>query len=169
MDGVILECDGVVILFKGGREVGLHCSWSRTAAGCNNSTLGELRRLVAHPRCVAVGECGLDFNRNFSPPEIQVEAGVRDAGERFAEILSRHMPLPPAAVVHCFTGSRRELETFLELGLYIGITGWPSKARPGRNEPALLPHVLQAAATAMGISSDEEGASCNCNPHATGV
>ena len=23
--------------------------------------------------CVAIGECGLDFNRNFSPPEVQIE------------------------------------------------------------------------------------------------
>ncbi|GIL72875.1 hypothetical protein Vretifemale_3164 [Volvox reticuliferus] len=119
----------------------------------------------------------------------------RDAGKQFANILSRHMPLPAAAVVHCFTGSRQELDSFLQLGLYIGITGWicddrperggpelasllcsiprdrlmietdapylaprsikPSRARPGRNEPALLPHVLMAAAAAIGITPEE--------------
>ena len=74
--------------------------------GCDDSTLAELRRLAAHPRCVAVGECGLDFNRNFSPPEAQErwfaaqielaeELGLplfmhcRDAGERFAHIYRR--------------------------------------------------------------------------------
>ncbi|GLI68941.1 hypothetical protein VaNZ11_013370, partial [Volvox africanus] len=186
------------------------------AKNCNETTLGELRRLAAHPRCVAIGECGLDFNRNFSPPDVQekwFEAQVllakelrrplfmhcRDAGEQFTNILSRHMPLPAAAVVHCFTGTRQELDTFLQLGLYIGITGWicddrperggaelasllaaiprnrlmietdapylvprsikPSKARPGRNEPALLPHVLMAAAAAIGISPEELGKS----------
>ncbi|GLC35822.1 hypothetical protein PLESTB_000497900 [Pleodorina starrii] len=186
------------------------------AKQCDRSTLEELRRLAAHPRCVAIGECGLDFNRNFSPPDVQerwFEEQVllakelrrplfmhcRDAGERFAEILRRHSPLPAPAVVHCFTGSGRELETFLELGLYIGITGWicddrperggaelaslldsiprerlmietdapylvprsikPSRARPGRNEPSLLPHVLQAAAAAMGVTPEELGRS----------
>ncbi|KXZ56655.1 hypothetical protein GPECTOR_1g590 [Gonium pectorale] len=179
-------------------------------------TLGELRQLAAHSRCVAVGECGLDFNRNFSPPEVQEKwfeehiklakelrmplfMHCRDAAERFAEILGRHLPLPAPAVVHCFTGSRAELELFLQMGLYIGITGWicddrperggaelasllasiprerlmietdapylvprsikPSKARPGRNEPALLPHVLQAAATALGVAPEELGRS----------
>ncbi|GIL72872.1 hypothetical protein Vretifemale_3164 [Volvox reticuliferus] len=186
------------------------------AKKCNDTTLGELRRLAAHPRCVAIGECGLDFNRNFSPPDVQekwFEAQVllakelrrplfmhcRDAGKQFANILSRHMPLPAAAVVHCFTGSRQELDSFLQLGLYIGITGWicddrperggpelasllcsiprdrlmietdapylaprsikPSRARPGRNEPALLPHVLMAAAAAIGITPEELGKS----------
>lgn len=40
---------------------------------CNEATLGELRALAAHPRCVALGECGLDFNRNFSPQDVQLE------------------------------------------------------------------------------------------------
>ncbi|KAG2443084.1 hypothetical protein HYH02_009498 [Chlamydomonas schloesseri] len=186
------------------------------AKQCTPDTLTELRRLAAHPRCVAIGECGLDFNRNFSPPDVQEEwfeqqvvlakelrkplfLHCRDAGERFAEILRRHTPLPAPAVVHCFTGSADELRAFLAMDMYIGITGWicddrperggaelaallpsiprhrlmietdapylvprtikPSKARPGRNEPALLPHVLQAAAAALGVSPEELGLS----------
>ena len=45
------------------------------AKGCGPATLPALRQLAAHPRCVAIGECGLDFNRNFSLPEVQVGAG----------------------------------------------------------------------------------------------
>ena len=38
---------------------------------CDGQTLAALRVLAAHPKCVAIGECGLDFNRNFSPQDIQ--------------------------------------------------------------------------------------------------
>ncbi|KAG1661864.1 hypothetical protein FOA52_011631 [Chlamydomonas sp. UWO 241] len=180
--------------------------------GCDADTLSALTRLAAHPKCVAIGECGLDFNRNFSPPDVQIEwfekqvalvktlqkplfMHCRDAADDFARILSAHAPLGVPAVVHCFTGSKDELERFLALGLYIGITGWicddrperggaelasllpsipsdklmietdgpylvprsikPSRARPGRNEPALLPHVLRAVAHATGKSEEQ--------------
>lgn len=42
---------------------------------CTTDTLEQLRRLASHPKCVAIGECGLDFNRNFSPPDVQVWTG----------------------------------------------------------------------------------------------
>ena len=43
-----------------------------TAKTCNEKTIPELRRMASSPKCVAIGECGLDFNRNFSPPDVQV-------------------------------------------------------------------------------------------------
>jgi TatD DNase family protein len=117
-----------------------------------------LRELASHPRCVAIGECGLDFNRNFSPPEAQERwfaaqvqlaeelqlplfMHCRDAGQRFAAILSEQRRTVPG-VVHCFTGSKEELEACLEQGLSIGITGWVCDDRPergGAELAALLP------------------------------
>lgn len=47
----------------------------------------------------------------------------RDAADRFIGILQEHQLTAPA-VAHCFTGSQEELQRFLDLGLYIGITGW---------------------------------------------
>src|SRR4051794_31893100 len=118
------------------------------ARDCNDGTIAELRHLAVHPRCVAIGECGLDFNRNYSPHpdqekwfiaelELGLELGKplflhsRDAHPRFAEILRRYRP--PRAVAHCFTGMKDELHAYLELGLYIGITGWICDERRGQH------------------------------------
>ena len=117
------------------------------ARDCGPGTIEDLRSILSDPRVVAVGECGLDFNRNYSPhPDqerwfvAQIELGIelgkplflhsRDAHPRFSEILKSHRP--PKAVAHCFTGSREELRAALDLGLYVGITGWICDERRGR-------------------------------------
>jgi TatD DNase family protein len=109
-------------------------------------TVDALRELAKNPACVALGECGLDFNRNYSPhPDqekcfvAQLELGLslgkplflhsRDAYPRFSEILSSYKP--NKAVAHCFTGGKEELHAYLDLGLYIGITGWICDERRG--------------------------------------
>ncbi|TMH66271.1 MAG: hydrolase TatD, partial [Betaproteobacteria bacterium] len=101
------------------------------ARDCGPATIGELRELAKHPRVVAIGECGLDFNRNYSPhPDqekwfiAQLELGLelgrplflhsRDAHPRFAQILRHHAV--ENAVAHCFTGEREELHAYIELG-----------------------------------------------------
>jgi TatD DNase family protein len=55
----------------------------------------------------------------------------RDAHQRFVEILSRYSGQIDKAVVHCFTGSAQELDTYLAMGFYIGITGWICDERRG--------------------------------------
>jgi TatD DNase family protein len=123
--------------------VGVHPHHARD---CNERTIPELREISKHPRCVAIGECGLDFNRNYSPhPDqekwfvAQLELGLeldkplflhsRDAHPRFSQIL-RSLKIRKA-VAHCFTGERDELRAYLDLGLYIGITGWICDERRG--------------------------------------
>jgi len=118
------------------------------ARDCGPSTIPALRDIARHPRVVAIGECGLDFNRNYSPhPDqekwfvAQLELGMelgkplflhsRDAHPRFSEIL--HFHRPAKAVAHCFTGEQAELHAYLDLGLYIGITGWICDERRGRH------------------------------------
>ncbi len=47
---------------------GVHPHHAKT---CDEHTLSQLRDLATRSKCVAIGECGLDFNRNFSPPDVQ--------------------------------------------------------------------------------------------------
>jgi len=118
------------------------------AKECDATTVAALRELAKHRRVVAIGECGLDFNRNYSPhPDqekwfvAQLELGIelgkplflhsRDAHPRFSDILKSHSI--ERAVAHCFTGEKDELHAYLDLGLYIGITGWICDERRGRH------------------------------------
>jgi len=114
----------------------------------DNSSLDTLRQLATNQQVKAIGECGLDFNRNFSTPaqqeyafvqqlELAVELQLpvfmheRDANARFIELLSPYIKQLPNAVLHCFTGSQADLENCLALDLHIGITGWICDERRG--------------------------------------
>ncbi|MBL8956000.1 MAG: TatD family hydrolase [Myxococcaceae bacterium] len=114
--------------------------------------LAELKAL----KPVAIGECGLDFNRNFSPRDAQLtcfeaqlglaaETGLplflheRDAFDDMKRLLEEHRP--ERAVVHCFTGGAAQLDAYLELGVHIGITGWICDARRGSHLLELVPHI----------------------------
>jgi TatD DNase family protein len=132
---------------------GVHPHNART---CNSTTIGELRELAGREGVVAVGECGLDYNRNFSPPEVQrrwfvaqlelaAELGLpvflheRDAGDDFTAIVGEHREaLTGGGVVHCFTGDRAALGRYLALDLHIGITGWICDERRGRHLSELV-------------------------------
>lgn len=125
------------------------------ARECDDATIPALRVLAQQPRVVAIGECGLDFNRNYSPhPDqerwfvAQVELACelkkplfmhsRDAFPRFGEILKNCRQKIPPAVAHCFTGEKAELHAYLDLGLYIGITGWICDERRGSHLKELV-------------------------------
>ena len=117
--------------------VGIHPHDAKTF---NDNTLIELRKLLTHPNVVAVGECGLDYNRMFSPKEIQIKCfrahldlavelnkplflHERDAENDFYNILSEYKG-KVRGVVHCFTGNKETVQKYLDLGMSIGITGW---------------------------------------------
>lgn len=116
----------------------------------DENTISELREMCAEKHCVAVGECGLDFNRNFSPPdqqrkafELQVKLACelqkplfiheREAHKDMISILSRYQESLPPAVLHCFTGTAAEAEKYTEMGYYIGLTGflWKDRSEDG--------------------------------------
>ena len=120
------------------------------AKSLNDEGLNSIEQLAQNKQVVAIGECGLDFNRNFSPKEKQIQAfrqqlelavktqkpvflHERDAFDTQYQILKDYFPHLKGAVSHCFTGKREHLEAYLDLGLSIGITGWICDERRGQS------------------------------------
>ncbi len=125
------------------------------AKHCDAHTIAGLRALALAPSVVAIGECGLDFNRDFSPRPVQVEwfrkqlelakeLGLplflheRDAATAFLEVLDAVAPEPAQVVVHCFTGDGPTLQQYLRRGYNIGVTGWICDERRGEHLRALV-------------------------------
>ena len=139
-----------------------------SASDWNADSARNLRDLLKQPNVRAVGECGLDFNRDFSPRpqqekvleehlalavELQLPVFLheRDASQRLLEILRDFRDRLPAAVVHCFTGEKKALFSYLDLDLHIGITGWICDERRGTH---LHPLVREIARGRLMLESD---------------
>ncbi len=209
-DAVALASEHPGVLFA---TAGIH---PHHAAELDNETLAALGDLAAHAEVVAVGECGLDYFRDYAPRDAQrlaferqlelaadarkpVFLHQRDAHEDFVAQLRTVLNRIPGGVAHCFTGTRAEMRAYLDMGLHIGITGWicderrghdlqeavrylpldrimletdapyllprdlPKKPNGRRNEPSVLPHVLQAVARCMGRPVDDIAAAATRN------
>ncbi len=106
--------------------------------------------LAENYKILAVGECGLDFDRMFSSRENQIRClekhidlaermekplflHERDATKDFISIFRQYPKICQNAVVHCFTGDKKTLESYLEMGFHIGITGWICDERRAGN------------------------------------
>ena len=101
----------------------------------------RLLELAAHPKCVGIGEAGLDYHYDYAPRDIAARvfrthlaaarAGglplvihARDADEDVAAILEDEMGQGPfKAVLHCFTSSRALAQTGLKLGCFVSFSG----------------------------------------------
>ncbi|BBO76113.1 hydrolase TatD [Desulfosarcina widdelii] len=136
-------------------SVGVH---PHDARSCSEKTLRELSSLSLHPKVMAWGEIGLDFNRMYSPQKDQEHWFVRqleiadrlelplifherDSQGRFLEILEATPAKDRRAVVHCFSGSTSELVRYLDMGFYIGITGIVTIAKRGKTLRDMLPRI----------------------------
>ena len=114
--------------------------------------------LWACPEVVAVGECGLDYNRMFSPKDTQKQAFAdqlagalefgkplflhnRDAFADFRAMTREAAQAGARGVVHCFTGTADEVLQHLADGFEIGITGWVADPRRGQALREALPHI----------------------------
>jgi TatD DNase family protein len=113
---------------------------------CGAATLSSLTELANNAECVAIGECGLDFNRNFSPPATQLDVfekqiqlacrlqkplflHERDAHEDMVRLLQKYKDQGnlPSCVIHCFCGTVEQAIKYLSMGCYIGLTGTSQK------------------------------------------
>ncbi|MBV1882322.1 MAG: TatD family hydrolase [Pseudomonadales bacterium] len=118
----------------------------------------NLLALLSNEKVKAVGETGLDFNRDFSPRQKQIEAfekhielanetnkplfiHERDAHRKLTEIITHHRDQFSDGVVHCFTGEKEALFKYLDLDLYIGITGWICDERRGKSLAAIVKNI----------------------------
>jgi TatD DNase family protein len=135
--------------------VGVH---PHGAAAVTREDLDALASLAAHPKCVAVGEIGLDFYRRRSPEDAQrhwfreqlalahtlgkiVVIHTREATAATLEILRENRRHLRGGVMHCFQGDLSEAQAFLDLGFYLSFSGvltFP-KAEPLRRVAGRLP------------------------------
>ncbi len=113
-----------------------------------DNDLKFLESNVKLPKCFGIGEIGLDFNRNYSTKEEQINAFTkqlelakkldvkvylhcRDAFGEFIQIIKSvgHYK----GIVHCFTGTLEQALEFTTLGFKLGITGWLLDKRRNAN------------------------------------
>lgn len=119
------------------------------ADNSNAESWTKLKSLIADKQVSAIGECGLDFNRNFSTKSNQLYAfeqqlniaaennmGVylheRDAFDEQMQLLEKYSDSLKFMVAHCFTGNIEQLNAYLSLGCYVGITGWLCDPKRGK-------------------------------------
>jgi TatD DNase family protein len=135
--------------------VGVH---PHNAKDVTEDDLERLKLLAQHEGVVAIGECGLDFNRNFSPKDTQIsifkaqlsiavdlEMPVylheRDAFSQQVACLRPVLPHLKAGIAHCFTGTYEQMKSYIDMGLFIGITGWVCDEKRGQDLRDAVTHL----------------------------
>lgn len=116
--------------------VGIHPNYSNTY---NESEITLFEEMAKHPKCVAIGEIGLDYHWDFATPEHQqkvfekflvlaqetdkpVVLHARKANQAVLDTLKKY-PRPNRYLFHCFSGNQEELEQALALEAYFGVDG----------------------------------------------
>lgn len=128
----------------------------------------DILKYAKHPLCVAIGECGLDYDRMRSPEDTQknalkehldialelgkpvflhlrgVDNDINSEKKILADFKEIYLPYKEKGVkgiVHCFTMGARSLEALKALDLYFGITGWVCDERRGKNLQSIIKYI----------------------------
>ena len=137
-------------------SVGIHPHDAKKYSSYNLKTLSDIA--LKNPCVKAWGETGLDFNRMFSPAKDQEKCFVaqlemaqtlnlplifheRDSKGRFFDIIKSDGPENRKGVVHCFSGTKKEMFKYLDLDYYIGITGILTLLKRGEYLRSLALHI----------------------------
>jgi TatD DNase family protein len=118
--------------------VGVH---PHDAAKADDETFKRLAALLQHPKCVALGEIGLDFHYDFSPHDAQravfieqlriaadarkpIVIHTREAWTETMEVLRQHwIPSGLGCLLHCFTGNAGQAREAVDLGFHLAFGG----------------------------------------------
>ena len=117
--------------------VGIHPHDIKNA---NAQTYAEIETLLKNEKVVAVGETGLDYYKNYSPHNVQVEGfkrhiqiakkhnkpiivHCREAEDEVLSILKNDSAKEIGGIIHCFSGSMQFADECLNLGFYISFSG----------------------------------------------
>ena len=136
-------------------SVGIH---PHHASDLKPNTIENLEKYLDNQHVKAIGEIGVDYYRNFQSPEIQkkcfnvflelastnqyhVFLHHRDAFDDFYPMIKNCIGQVPESIVHCFTGTKSELKKFLDLGLYIGVTGWICDPKRGADLREIIKYI----------------------------
>jgi TatD DNase family protein len=128
------------------------------ASDWTSDTADKISKLAIQPCVRAIGETGLDFNRNYSPSpaqtdvfrqqleiasqlEMPVFCHQRDAHITFLSILKEYRSSLTKVVVHCFTDTKSALFDYLDLDCHIGITGWICDERRGTELQGIVKYI----------------------------
>ena len=138
--------------------VGVHPHAAAKTLAEGGDWVARVRALAGQEPVCAIGEAGLDFYRNFSPPADQhavfdaqillaAELGLplfvhdRDSGGAVYDALIKHAGQLNGVVIHCFTGDEADLRRYLAAGFHIGVTGWVCDRRRGQRLRGLIPQI----------------------------
>ncbi len=147
--------------------VNLYCTIGvhpHDAKSCSQQTMDKIKQLVQDGgnKVVSIGETGLDFNRNYSPQDVQIKwfdkqvelacelnlplfLHEREAHKAFMIVMEKHFSngkLPVPAVVHCFTGEKEEARVYLEKGFFLGFTGVICQFERGKHLREIISEIV---------------------------